>query len=285
MQKPNLFIVGAPKAGTTFLYEKLKNHPELFFSEIKELNHFSYDELKAGSYYRDYKIKDRTKYLDCYRAARGQKYIVDASVSYFAYPGVAQKIYEFNPSAKVIIILRDPYKRAFSHYLMDKRMRYAHKTFCEYINERGPHFIQYVGNSLYGKNVHNFINVFGMDNVLVMKLENIKDELDSLFTFLQIQNNANEIDTQEQINPNKTPKNFIASFFQKNRGITEKLKAALPKKVIVFFNSFLYRKADENIKISHEEIECLKKIIGPDLSRFDELGLPVNFKEINSIYA
>ena len=48
MSKPNLFIVGAPKAGTTFLYTALMDHPEVFFPKNKEPNHFASEELSKG---------------------------------------------------------------------------------------------------------------------------------------------------------------------------------------------------------------------------------------------
>ena len=63
MRKPNLFLVGAPKAGSTFLWTILKEHKDIFFSTNpeKEINYFSYDELNNNSYYRDYKIGIRNR--------------------------------------------------------------------------------------------------------------------------------------------------------------------------------------------------------------------------------
>ena len=59
---PNFFNVGAPKAGSTSIYEYLKNHPQIFMSPIKEPNYFStniltqYDQLRP--------IRNKKKYLD-----------------------------------------------------------------------------------------------------------------------------------------------------------------------------------------------------------------------------
>ena len=59
MRKPNLFLVGAPKAGSSLLWTMLKEHKDIFFSTNpeKEINYFSYDELIQNSYYKDFKIK------------------------------------------------------------------------------------------------------------------------------------------------------------------------------------------------------------------------------------
>ena len=122
--KPNLFIVGAPKSGTSLIWSLLKDHNDIFFSKNpeKEINFFSYDELKSDSYYKSFKINSLERYLNCFKNANNQKYIVDGSVSYFAYPSVPNKIYKFNQDAKIVIIIRDPIERAASHYQMDVRM-------------------------------------------------------------------------------------------------------------------------------------------------------------------
>ena len=285
MKIPNLFIVGAPKSGSTFLYEKLKDHPDLFFTKIKEVNHFSYEELLKASYYKDYKIKDRQTYLKAYKKAKDYKYRVDASVSYFAYPEVARKIHEFNQDAKIIILMRDPYKRAFSHYLMDIRMQYAANEFCEYIEEREAHFTQYVGNSLFGANIRNYIEVFGKEQVLVLQLEYLEQQLDRVFDFLEIENISQSINTNDRVNPNKTPNNKIAGYFQKNRGVTEKLKLIVPKSIVNFGNQFLYSKADQTIKLGKREIACLRPYIEPDLDVLSSLKLNLQLGDLKGKYA
>ena len=285
MTKPNLFIVGAPKSGSTFLYEILKDHPDLFFTKIKEVNHFSYKELSEASYYKDYKIEDQPTYLKAYKHAKNHKYCVDASVSYFAYQAVARRIYDFNPDAKIIILMRDPYKRAFSHYLMDIRMQYATCDFCEYIEERGAHFTQYVGNSLFGANIRNYIEVFGKEQVLVLQLEYLEQQLDRVFDFLEIENISQSINTNDRVNPNKTPNNRIASYFQKNRGVTEKLKLIIPKSIVRFGNQFLYSKADQTQKISEREIAGLRPYLKPDLEVLSSLKLNLQLEDLKETYA
>lgn len=281
---PNLFIVGAPKAGTSFLYEKLKSHPSLFFTAIKEVNHFSFKNLVNDSYYKDYKIKDRISYLSCFKKSSIQKYLVDSSVSYFAYSEVPELIYKFNPSSKIIIILRDPFARAFSHYLMDIRMGYAKLPFSEYLGKKGPYFTQYVGNSLYGKNIKNYLKYFDKKNVLVLKLEEIDSQLDRLFDFLEIENYSASIDVNDKVNSNKKAKNFIASYFQKNRLITEKLKLILPISLVKFANNFLYKEADNSLKLNGQDINILKEYLYPDLELLEKLNVGVSFKEIRVKY-
>jgi hypothetical protein len=270
---PNLFIVGAPKAGSTFLYQNLKSHPELYFTKIKELNFFSHSSIiESKSYYKDYRVKSLEKYLTFYEDAKAQKFLTDVSVSYFAYPDVANKIHAFNPNAKIIISLRNPISRAFSHYLMDKRMGYASNSFLDYIKDdakRTHHFHQYIGNSLYYKCVMNYIKVFGEENVLILILEEMDVEMSRVYKFLGIKPDAIDIDTTQKLNSNKKPKNKLAKLIQKNRSLTSKLKMIIPYSFASKLKFLLYKEADNEL-ISEGELLRVKELILNDTLKLQE---------------
>jgi len=280
MIKPNLFIVGAPKAGTSFLWDKLRKHQEVFFTENpeKELNYFADQELQKESYYKYYRIKDETKYLKCFKAAKLEKSIVDGSVSYFAYPAVPQRIHNFNPNAKIVIILRDPIKRAFSHYQMDKRMGYATKPLEEYLKrplEYPAHYHQYINNSLYAKNIKNYLKVFGEKQILILHLKQIGGgDFESLYNFLEIKKDVLPIESTQAINRNKVPRNFISKTLQHNRHLATILKKVIPKGVVKLFESFLYKGA-EKVEMTKKEEEALRFCLGSDI---EELKSMYNFK-------
>ena len=270
MRKPNVFIVGAPKAGTSFLWDKLRKHQEVFFSinPEKELNYFADKELQKESYYKYYRIKDETKYLQCFSAAKLERSIVDGSVSYFAYPAVPQRIYNFNPNAKIVIILRDPIKRAFSHYQMDKRMGYATQPLVEYLKRPlayPAHYHQYINNSLYARNIKNFLKVFGEKQVLILWLKEIgTGDFESLYNFLEIKKDILFIDSIEAINKNKVPRNFISRILQHNRRFTTRLKKVIPKRVVKLFENFLYKEA-EKVEMTKTEEEALRFCLESDI--------------------
>ena len=194
------------------------------------------EELLKESYYKDYRISNLKKYLNCFRKATTQKYIVDGSVSYFSYPTVPKKIHNFNPKAKVVVIIRNPIKRAISHYKMDVRMGYANKPLLSYIKnpETYPsHYHQYIGNSMYGKHINNYYNIFGKSNVFVMSLDFIDDELVRMYDFLEIRNNSGDRKENKKVNTNKAPINFISRFLQHNRYITTLFKYISPKRRLI----------------------------------------------------
>ncbi len=103
MRKPNFFIVGAPKCGTTALYEYLRPHPTVFMSTVKEPHFFAKD---LGTYPH---IKTWEQYTALFAPATEQHLGVgEASVYYLRSEVAIPKIREFNPDAKLIAMFRNP---------------------------------------------------------------------------------------------------------------------------------------------------------------------------------
>ncbi len=274
LRKPNLFIVGAPKAGSSLLWTILKGHKDIFFSENpeKEINYFSYGELMNNSYYKDYKISNENDYLKLFKKGQSKKYLVDGSVSYFAYPSIPKKLYEFNSAAKIIIIVRDPIRRAFSHYNMDKRMGYAEESFLVYLrnkeNKYNKFIHQYIENSLYFKHINNYLEYFNDNQIFILQLEQINNNIDSLYEFLEVDNVHFE-PNNSRVNANKVPRNFISRALQHNRYLTTILKRYIPKKVVFYFESFLYSEA-KKVKLEESEKILLEQYLNEDYLKFNK---------------
>lgn len=102
VRPPNLFIIGAPKCGTTALATYLAERKDVFLSNPKEPHHFSTDigwHLTPG----------RNEYLDLFKAAGDQhKIVCDASVFYLYSDAAVPAILAFNPDAKCIVMVRNP---------------------------------------------------------------------------------------------------------------------------------------------------------------------------------
>ncbi|MBZ2168431.1 sulfotransferase family protein [Marinobacter sp. F4216] len=106
----NFFIVGAPKCGTTKLYDYLRKHPEVFLPEEKEPHFFADDLGKYKSH------KTEREFLNIYRERRSNQITGDASI-FHMYSSVAMgNIYNHNPNAKIVVILRNPVEAAHSFH-------------------------------------------------------------------------------------------------------------------------------------------------------------------------
>jgi hypothetical protein len=101
VRKPNLFIVGAPRCGTTSMYEYLNDHPEIFMSPIKEPHYFGSDLTNKNR-------QTELEYLKNFKSWNDEIYAGEASIMYLFSQHAAKEIKEFNPAAKIIILLRNP---------------------------------------------------------------------------------------------------------------------------------------------------------------------------------
>src|SRR5262249_9136446 len=115
---PNFFIVGAAKAGTTSLHALLRAHPEVFMSMPKEPHHFCQVEPPHELPWHFESHTDPARYLKLFRGAHGFKAIGEGSTSSMWHPEVPARIRQRVPHARILIALRDPIQRAYSHYLM-----------------------------------------------------------------------------------------------------------------------------------------------------------------------
>jgi hypothetical protein len=101
--KPNFFIAGAPKCGTTALYEYLRSHPQIFMPELKEPHFFS-DDLITHKY-----VETLDEYNQLFADATPQQFRVgEASASYLLSAAALPAIRKFNPEAKIIAMFRNP---------------------------------------------------------------------------------------------------------------------------------------------------------------------------------
>jgi hypothetical protein len=112
---PDFLIVGAQKAATSSLYYYLSQHPNIIGSRPKEVCFFDRDEnySKGINWYR--KNFPKTK------ITKEAKYF-EATPAYIYRSFAAERIYNFNPKIKIIVILRDPVERAFSAWKMYKHI-------------------------------------------------------------------------------------------------------------------------------------------------------------------
>jgi hypothetical protein len=102
VRKPDTFIVGAFKAGTTALYEYLRAHPQIFMSVPKEPMYFGQDLTPR------YRRMTEAEYLDLFRAAAESGRAGEASPWYLYSTQAAREIRDFNRNARIIVMLRNP---------------------------------------------------------------------------------------------------------------------------------------------------------------------------------
>lgn len=108
MKKPNFFIIGAPKCGTTALSEYLRGHPSVFFSDPKEPHFFNEDFANGIAE----TMCDYLRYFE--GAAEGHAAVGEGSVFYLRSKVAVPNILSFQPDARFIVMLRNPVDIAYS---------------------------------------------------------------------------------------------------------------------------------------------------------------------------
>ena len=277
--KVGIFIVGAPKAGTTSLHQYMNEHSDILMSAEKEPDFFSDKELlEQGLYYGTSRIDTIEEYHSLFSEKKEESYFGEASVSYLFYPEVSKRIKKYNINSKIIIMLRNPVDRAFSHYLMDYRLGLISENFEKVFEKKqGLNFQQYFELGQYYNQVKNYFDVFGKENVHIIWYSdfkvNTKNQVLSTFNFLGINSDEN-IDFKKVHNSFSLPKNNLIRRIYSVVWLREILSFFFPDKVIKFIKSLLFRKGKKP-KMNIESRNKILRYYLDDISNLENL-LSVN---------
>ena len=180
-RRPNLFIIGAMKSGTTSLHEYLDTHPQIAMSREKEPGYFVEElSLRRGEEW----------YLGLFEQDARYRYRGESSTHYTklpVYQGVPERLYRFNPDARLIYIMRNPFDRVLSHYWHAVRDLYHGgelRPLLKAVREEP----EYLAFSDYAMQLEPYLERFGKDSILTLTFEALIDnpqrELDRIHHWL-----------------------------------------------------------------------------------------------------
>jgi len=278
---PNFFIVGAPKAGTTTLYEYLNKIPGIYMSPVKEPKYFSSRISKKIFLLKP--ITNKNEYLKLFENVKNEKIIGEASPGYLADPDAPKLIYKVSPNAKILISLRDPIERLFSNYLMQLRNGRLKLSFHDEIqrsfkkkNDTEPFLM--LEFSLYSENVKRYLDIFGSKQVKIIIFEQwIKDSrhtLEEILNFLDLNYQIHEFEKEDQ-NPYVVPRGRLGKHILASpliRKISQ--KTILPSKRMSLRKLIVKKQPkptidvnDKNtlMKFYNDDVKKLEKILGKKL--------------------
>ncbi len=164
--------LGVPKAGTSWLYYCLKEHPQICVSEPKELDFFN----KNHGFHQPAKPWNFQKgiswYLNHFDHCPKDKIKGEFSTRYFFEKDASLLIKQFFPQIKVIICLRNPAERAYSHYWHIKSKTETKELFQSF-EEALAKEPEFKNLGLYGQHLKNCFEIFPKENILVLIYEDI----------------------------------------------------------------------------------------------------------------
>ena len=282
--KVDFFIVGAPKSGTTSLYNYLDQHKSITMSSVKEPNYFSCIEIEDQKlYYKTKQIPTLDKYHALFNFKNGSCLFGEASVSYLYYKDIASRIKNYNEDAKIIIILRDPVERAVSHYNMDKRLGFVKTDLKSILDDVSlkNHMLfyqQYIQLGFYYLQVKRYIDVFGKENVCVMKYDDLnndnKEFTNKILGFLDLDVD-NKIDFDTPYNSYKSSSNQLVNMLYSVSFVRKIISLFFPNSILKAINKSFFNKQETKISeeiemklydLFHEDILLLEQMLEIDLN-------------------
>ena len=172
---PNFLGMGAGRAGTTWLYLCLKEHPEIYVPRIKELDFFSWHYEKGWEWYESFFAKHRD-----------EKAIGEISPSYMITAEVPERICEWKPDVNLMFVLRNPIYRAYSHYCMELRAARASED-VDSVIVPGTRFVD---EGLYYNHISRFLKFFRPKQIKVLLYDDLQKApncfLEEVYTFLGV---------------------------------------------------------------------------------------------------
>lgn len=308
--KANLFLIGAAKSGTTSLARALAAHPEINSLAIKEPGHFCSD-IHAHPFTKSYQNLlnwDETQYFSkppverhmafVQRAEHYKKlvayaaespehpsttaalstpaepkiaYILDASTAYLYSQDAPEKVYDYNPRAKILVILRNPIERAYSHYTMAMKYGMERRSPLQAFEEeakleRALWGVDecYLELGHYAQQLKEWLTYFDRSQILVLLHEDLGKSVTQISQFLNISPLPNTFEQRE--NEGSVPKFPIlnAALMKWAAPLREKL----PKRTIQKLKSVLQRTPDPIDESAHV---FLRNYFRPHILELEEL--------------
>ena len=201
----NFFIVGAAKGGTTTVFERLNNRSDVYLSPLKEPNYYSKDidiekfsaefkantKLELNDYFSDTQLSERQigfvrneeEYAKLFFPAPDEaKLIGECSTSYLWSTSAPSNIFRAHPDAKILIMLRDPISRLYSHYMMARKYGFTSQSLIEAVKKDMKHPQKGWGSSelfvelgMYSEQIARYKSLFPQDQIKIMLTNDLRN--------------------------------------------------------------------------------------------------------------
>ena len=157
-------IIGAEKAGTTWLADMLRQHPGIYIPPQKELFYFNRQFFESPELHNYNFDQPATWYRQFFKAAAAGQLLGEASPAYLWDQAAPARIREFAPGVRLVAVLRDPVERAFSQYLYFIQRGYFGEISFEQALVRRPDL---VSRGLYAAQLGRYLELFPREQLSI----------------------------------------------------------------------------------------------------------------------
>ncbi len=193
VERLDFIVAGAQKSGTTALHYFLKEHRQIALPDRQELHFFDNEEIFSGPV--NYQLLHRH-----FRPAARTTTAGEVTPSYLYWKPAMERIWNYNPQIKLIILLRNPIERAFAHWNMQRFKDRESLAFLDALKEEPRRIAEpltiesrrfaYVDRGFYSEQLERVFQFFSQEQVRIVKFEDFRDRkqatLNGIFEFLRV---------------------------------------------------------------------------------------------------
>jgi hypothetical protein len=194
IEKLDFILAGAQKSGTTALHYFLAKHPRITMGDQQEMHFFDDEEIFSGPV--DYELLHRH-----YPPASPSIIAGECTPSYLYWPAAAERIWNYNPQIKLLVLLRNPVDRAFAHWNMQRFKGREPLDFLDAVKQEKARItgapplearrFAYVARGFYAQQLERFFSFFSPEQLKAVKFEEFNERqpetLSSIFLFLGVE--------------------------------------------------------------------------------------------------
>ena len=216
------FIVpGAQKSGTTALHYFLKKHPQIALPDRQELHFFDDEEIFGRGpvdyelLHRHFRVRGASRTGVGLALINRRRLAGDVTPSYLYWKPAMERVRNYNPQIKLIILLRNPIDRAFAHWNMQRFKDREPLDFLDAVKEEPRRIAQplsiesrrfsYVDRGFYSGQLERVFNFFPREQIKLVRFEDFRDRkqeaLDAIFDFLGVKRIRVTRDTDRNVVP------------------------------------------------------------------------------------
>jgi len=267
---PTFLYIGAEKAGSSWIYEILREHPEVFVPVAKDIQFFG----------KSYKEKSFDWYLSFFKLGAGKKAIGELSHDYFLSEETATVIQKHLPEVRLLCCLREPVERTVSSFcyyrttFLDKKISFEAFAFDERVLKLSDYYY----------NLRPFYERFPRENILVLFFDDLKNDpwhfAERIYEFLRVDPGFQPEVLHQKVLPASEPRiTWLTHLAYKTGLILRKLGLANVVGTVKrneAFQRLLYRKLEKEPETLEEVRQKLKEYYRERYERLPELiGQPL----------
>jgi len=199
---PDFIYVGAPRAGSTWLFTILAVHPHVFVPRIKAIEYFSHYYGKGWGWYERF-----------FAPALSDQVTGELSTGYLSHPEALSRIATDLPRVKILVTVRNPIERDYSAYIYGKKVGHLKTSLQQALVSRdGPSWV--TGAGLYANLLSPLYTLFPAESIHLSLFDTLRAQPEvfakELFTFLGIETGHAQIDS-DKVNAVSFPRGPMTS--------------------------------------------------------------------------